>query len=167
MPKTGDFLGMMTNELETYGKKAHITDFMSTGPMSYSFEVFSPDTISQIPYDVELSKDPIERGHQIAQQCEKELNFEQKDYIQDFKKIALSKDVSEKHLCYLKCYYHKHGSLDEKGFLVFERIDEILSMFKFNDEDKKKITACLKKIEPTNKCADVIHITECFSQKES
>lgn len=39
---TGEFLGDMTNELESFGKGAYILFFSSCGPKNYSFMVFSP-----------------------------------------------------------------------------------------------------------------------------
>ncbi|KAK9892375.1 hypothetical protein WA026_019827 [Henosepilachna vigintioctopunctata] len=123
--------------------------------------------IASVFADVELSKDLIERKKQIDLKCGRENNFEEEDYKQDFHKIELSKDLSEKHLCFLKCFYQTDGAIDEKGFLIFERVDEILSMMKLNDEDKKKITTCLKKTKAVNKCTDLIPLTKCFTRKES
>ncbi|KAK5638665.1 hypothetical protein RI129_012960 [Pyrocoelia pectoralis] len=41
-PKTGDFLGDMTNELECYGPGSYITEFASGGPKNYAFVAYSP-----------------------------------------------------------------------------------------------------------------------------
>lgn len=39
---TSEFLGSMTNELNTYGPHSYITEFVSGGPKNYAFRVFSP-----------------------------------------------------------------------------------------------------------------------------
>ena len=38
---TGQFVGDMTNELESYGPDSYITDFVSGGPKNYSFKIYS------------------------------------------------------------------------------------------------------------------------------
>ncbi|KAK5643183.1 hypothetical protein RI129_007028 [Pyrocoelia pectoralis] len=40
-PTCGDFLGEMTDELETYGEGSFIEEFVSAGPKNYSYNVFS------------------------------------------------------------------------------------------------------------------------------
>ncbi|KAK9892371.1 hypothetical protein WA026_019823 [Henosepilachna vigintioctopunctata] len=123
--------------------------------------------IASVFADFEPSGELLEKGLQIGLKCGTKYNFEQKDYNLDIYKKTVPKDLSEKHLCFLKCFWFTDGAIDEKGFLVSERLDEILSMLKFDNEDKKRITACLKKIKSINECADFIPIVECFTQKES
>jgi hypothetical protein len=41
-PKTGVFLGDLTDELETYGKGSYIQEFVSGGPKNYAFSVKTP-----------------------------------------------------------------------------------------------------------------------------
>lgn len=43
-PKTGSFLGELTDELEDFGKGSYITTFVSTGPKSYAFQGYSSET---------------------------------------------------------------------------------------------------------------------------
>ncbi|KAG5861794.1 hypothetical protein JTB14_003485 [Gonioctena quinquepunctata] len=39
---TGDFLGEMTDELDSYGAGSYITEFVSGGPKNYAYTVYSP-----------------------------------------------------------------------------------------------------------------------------
>ena len=40
-PPTGEFIGDMTDELESYGEGSYITEFVSGGPKNYAYKVFS------------------------------------------------------------------------------------------------------------------------------
>ena len=46
-PQLGDFLGELTNELDT---GLHITEFVSTGPKSYSYKLNAPDASGKITH---------------------------------------------------------------------------------------------------------------------
>lgn len=41
-PVTGDFLGMLTNELDPYGAGSFIQEYVSAGPKNYAIKIFSP-----------------------------------------------------------------------------------------------------------------------------
>jgi hypothetical protein len=41
-PDIGDFMGMMTNELDAYGEGAYIEEFASAGPKNYGYKVRVP-----------------------------------------------------------------------------------------------------------------------------
>ncbi|XP_055389326.1 uncharacterized protein LOC129618545 [Condylostylus longicornis] len=42
--KTGTLIGDLTNEFTSYGKNVYGTEFVSTGPKSYSYRYYNPDT---------------------------------------------------------------------------------------------------------------------------
>lgn len=68
-PETGEYLGMMTDELEAYGKGSYITEFVSGGPKNYSFKVYSPES------------DKVEtvckvKGFKLTWTASKTVNFE-------------------------------------------------------------------------------------------
>jgi len=42
-PPLGNFIGDMTNELESYGSDSYIKEFVSGGPKNYAYKVFSSD----------------------------------------------------------------------------------------------------------------------------
>ncbi|KAK4874279.1 hypothetical protein RN001_013639 [Aquatica leii] len=43
-PASGEFLGMMKDELEEYGSGSYIDEFVSGGPKNYSFKIYTPTT---------------------------------------------------------------------------------------------------------------------------
>lgn len=46
-PPTGNFLGDLTDELESYGVGSYITEFVCGGPKNYSYEVYSPTSATR------------------------------------------------------------------------------------------------------------------------
>ncbi|RZC37790.1 hypothetical protein BDFB_013942 [Asbolus verrucosus] len=40
MPRTDNFLGQLTDEIQEYGLGSYISEFVSDGPKNYSFNVF-------------------------------------------------------------------------------------------------------------------------------
>lgn len=45
MPKTGDYLGNMTDEMTRFGSNAYITEFAAGGPKNYAYKVrLKPDS---------------------------------------------------------------------------------------------------------------------------
>ncbi|KAK9871976.1 hypothetical protein WA026_015220 [Henosepilachna vigintioctopunctata] len=122
--------------------------------------------IASVFADVELSKDLDVRMDQINLKCGKENNFEKKDFYQITHNVPLTKDEIKRYQCFMKCFHQTDGTIDQKGFVNFTRVDENLSMLKFDEEDKKNIIACFKKIKPVIKCEDVVPVVKCIPQKK-
>uniref|UniRef100_A0A336M8F1 DNA-directed DNA polymerase n=1 Tax=Culicoides sonorensis TaxID=179676 RepID=A0A336M8F1_CULSO len=68
-PETGEFLGMMTDELECKGKGSYITEFVTGGPKNYSYKVYSTDT-KQIETECKV------KGFKLTQAISQKINFE-------------------------------------------------------------------------------------------
>ncbi|KAK9892346.1 hypothetical protein WA026_019800 [Henosepilachna vigintioctopunctata] len=58
----------------------------------------------------------------------------------------LTKDPTEKILCFLKCISEKDGTLDEAGNVQIKNIDKIVAMMKLENDDEKSIKECMRKV---------------------
>jgi DNA polymerase type B, organellar and viral len=76
-PKTGSFLGELTDEVADYGPNAYITQFVSAGPKNYSYIVLDPDTNNTF-YTCKV------KGITLNFSASKHVNFERmKELVRD------------------------------------------------------------------------------------
>ncbi|XP_055387199.1 uncharacterized protein LOC129615842 [Condylostylus longicornis] len=88
-PHTGEFIGDMTNELESYGQGSYVTEFVSGGPKNYAYKVFSTkDNSEKVVCKVKGIRLNYDASHKINFETMKEAvlnlnNFENISILSD------------------------------------------------------------------------------------
>lgn len=82
-PELGNFLGQMTDELETYGRGSYIETFVSGGPKFYTMKIRSPDGKYHYVYKI--------KGISLDSSTTDKINFESiKSMVLNDEKVTLN-----------------------------------------------------------------------------
>jgi len=111
-PPTGDFLGDMQDELREYGEGSYIREFVSTGPKSYAYTIWS----SSSGKEVEVVKS---KGIPLKGAAESLIQLSMmKDKVEKFVSVGLREMTSIPLVMICKRRHHVYTKKTEKIFRV-------------------------------------------------